>query len=69
LSFFLFIYLALLIPKIPTFQGPELKVLTTAARIVLDFVYLPIRTSISLQVPTMGLYLSITLIQVNHCHF
>ena len=66
---FLGLLYPLLIPIVPTFLGPELKVLTTAAQIVLDSVGLPTRTGISLHVPTMTLHLSITLIQVYHCHF
>ena len=66
---FLGLLYPLLIPIVPTFPGPELQVLTTAAQIVLDSVGLPTRTGVSLHVPTMSLHLSITLIQVYHCHF
>ena len=55
----------LLIPNVPTFPGPELKMLTTAAWIVLDFMGLPMRTGLY----KLRLGLSITLIQVYHHHF
>ena len=35
---------SLQIPNVPTFPGPELKVLSTEAQIVLDFMGLPMRT-------------------------
>ena len=58
----------LLIPNVPTFPGPELKMLTIAAWIVLDFMGLPMRTGLY-KLLLLWLGLSITLIQVYHHHF
>ena len=58
----------LLIPNVPTFLGPELKALTTAACIFLDFMGLPMRTGLY-GLLLLWLGLSITLIQVNHRQF
>ena len=58
----------LMIPNVLTFPGPELKALTTAAWIFLDFMGLPMRTGLY-RLLLLWLGLSITLIQVNHHHF
>ena len=60
--------LTLLIPNVPTFPGPELKALTTAAWIFPDFMGLPMRTGLY-GLLLLWLGLSITLIHVNHRQF
>ena len=59
---------SLQIPNVPTSPGPELKVLTTAAQIVLDFMGLLMRTGLN-RILLFWMGLSITLIQDNHHHF
>ena len=59
---------SLQIHNVPTFPGPELKVLSTAAQIVLDFMGLPMRTGLN-RILLFWMGLSITLIQVPHHHF
>ena len=57
-----------MIPNVLTFPGPELKALTTAAWIFLDFMGLPMRTGLY-RLLLLWLGFSITLIQVNHRQF